>query len=116
MRNMISNAMNYFKMLLIFPGTHCNIMKSPISDTHLLTCFDHILSYQEETTIATEALLVPSPLYEYLVHVFDTIGHMTTMIVHEPHRLVFTYNIGWSKELTPCLNERSIQRKKAEIN
>jgi len=116
MRNMILNAMNYFKMLLIFPGTHCNIMKSPISDTHLLTSFDHILSYQEETTIATEALLVSSPLYEYLVHVFDTMDHMTTMIVHEPHRLVFTYNIGWSKELTPCLNERSIQQKKAGIN
>ena len=91
---MISNAMNYFKMLLIFPGTHCNIMKSPISDTHLLTSFDHILSYQVTTTIVTEALLVPSPLYEYLVHVFDTMDHMTTMIVHEPHRLVFTYNIG----------------------
>ena len=83
MRNVISNAMNCCNMLLTFPGTHCNIMNSPISGLHLLTCFDHILSYQEKTTIATEVILIPSPLYEYLVHVFDIIGHMTIMVANE---------------------------------
>jgi hypothetical protein len=108
--------MNCSNMLLIFPGTHCSIMKSPMYDSHLLKCFDHIMSCQVKTTIATEVLSVSSLLYEYLVHGFDTTGHMTTMIDHLLHRLVFTYNIGLWKEWSPYLNERSIQQKKTEIN
>ena len=55
-------------------------MTSIIRDSQLKTCIGHRMLYQGETTMVTEALMIPSPLYVYVVHVFDTMGHMATSL------------------------------------
>ena len=44
-----------------------------------MTYIGHSMLYQDKTTTATEELLIPSPQYEYIVHVFDTVGHMAAL-------------------------------------
>ena len=46
--------------------------------------------------MATEAPSILSPLYMHVEHVFDTMGHMETLIVHQSCRLLITYKIGYS--------------------
>ena len=43
--------------------------------------------------MATEAPSILSPLYMHVDHVFDTMGHMTTLIDHQTCRLIITYKI-----------------------
>ena len=89
----VSHAMNCLYMLVMFSATHCNSMNSPIYDSYLMTSIGHKMSYQKKNKIATEAQSVPSPLYMHIVYVFDTMGHMTTMVAYQPCQLIFTYKI-----------------------
>ena len=41
--------------------------------------------------MATRALVVPSPLYDYIVHVFDAMGHKQTLIAYKPDQLIIKY-------------------------
>ena len=50
--------------------------------------------YQDRASTATEALMVPSPLYAYIVHVVDAMGHMSTLIADQSCRLIIIYKIG----------------------
>ena len=54
----------------------------------------HRMWYQDKTTIATEAVLIPSPLYVYIGHVFDAMGHMPALTVYQPCPLIITYKNG----------------------
>jgi hypothetical protein len=43
--------------------------------------------------MATRVLLIPSPLYVYAVHVFDTTGRMTTLVGYQSCQRIITYKI-----------------------
>ena len=77
---MVIPAMNCFCILFLFPATHRNVMNGTICDTHATTYVDYRMSYQDKATIVTEAPLIPSPLYIYIVHVFQAMDHMTTLV------------------------------------
>ena len=77
---MVTHAMKGIKILFISPATYCDVMTSTIRDSQLMTCIGHRMLYQGKTTMATEAPMILSPLYMYVVHVFDTMGHMATWL------------------------------------
>ena len=54
----------------------------------------HIMWYQDKATIAKEALLILSPLYVYIGHVFDAMGHMLALAAYQPCPLIITYKNG----------------------
>ena len=91
---MVIPAMNCFYVPFLLPATHRNVMNDTIRDTHATTYVDYRMSYQDNTTIVTEALLIPSPLYVYIVHVFVAMDHMTTLVVSQQCRLIITYKKG----------------------
>ena len=84
----VISAMNYVEMYFSSPVAHPNVIDTTICDSNLVTSIDHRMSYQDKETIATEEPMFLSHLYEYIVHVFDTNGHMTTLIAYEPCQLV----------------------------
>ena len=92
---MVVPAIDCMYMHFLSPATYPNVLDTTIRDSNLRISIGHRIMYHDKTTIATEVPMVPSPLDEYIVHVFDTMGHMTTMIAYKPRTLVITYQIGW---------------------
>ena len=69
-------------------------MNSTIRDSLSMTNIGHRMSCQDKTTIAKEVVMVPSPLYLYIVHIFDALSYMETVVVYQPCRLIITYKKG----------------------
>ena len=70
-------------------------MNRTISDEHPMLFIGHGIQYQEQTMMATRVLLIPSPLSMYTVHIFDTMGHVTAMVVYQPRQIIITYKNGF---------------------
>ena len=77
----IMPAINWMYMLFPFPAANCNVRNCTINDSHSI---GHRMSYWDETTIPTETLLIPSPLYVHVIHVFDAVGQMVTLVNYQP--------------------------------
>jgi len=106
----VTYAMSCMHMYVSFPAAYPIIMNSTIRDPHLMTSMGHNMLYQDKATTDTEAIMDPSPLYVYRVHVFDFMGHMTTTIVYQPRRLLLTYKIGAVVEII-TMSEWTATRK-----
>ena len=88
-------VMNCVYMYFLSPSAHPNTLDTTIRDSNLMTSIGHRMLYHDNTTTATEALLVPSPLYVLIVYVIDAMGHVTTLIAHQTCRLIMTYTKGF---------------------
>ena len=87
--------MNCVSILFMLPLAHCNAMNSTMYHTHSVTYIVNRLSAQDKIMLATKILLVPSPLYVYIVYDFDAMGHVATPIAHQSCRLIMTYKKGF---------------------
>jgi hypothetical protein len=90
----VTYAINCIYMYFSSPAAYPNVINSTIHDPHLMTSMGHSMLYQDKVMIDMEVVLIPSPLYVYIVHVFDVMGRMTTLIDYQPRRLLLTYKIG----------------------
>jgi len=85
--------MNYVYMYFSSPATYPNVIDTTIRDSYLMTSIDHRMSYQDKATIATKELLVPRPLDVYVVYGFNTMDHITTLVVYKPCQLMIICKI-----------------------
>jgi hypothetical protein len=92
-------------VLFSFSAFYCNVHNGTICDEHLKTYTAHKISSQDKATIDIDALLIPSPLYTWLVHDSVPFGPRPTMSPHQPCRLIITYIVGLRYKWSLRMNE-----------